>query len=300
LLRRCIGSQRDELVESFRSIVTALGSEEASDVLDLATRETRRRPPQVELAQWEEEGRERLRERIANDLADENPSRYERGIWTVAYSLSEPAEWPSLSDFIGILREVAGHETGWPPWWVPDRYAIRPRPVDGRIECWLVDTDGEEELPFKHLENAAHSDFWRADPEGRMFLLRGYQEDGSESFQPGSVLDLTLPVWRAGECLLHAQRLAGRLGSDHIRFMVRWDGLEGRKLASWSWERDVRPGRSSAQETVTSFTSVEAARIGDNLPEIVRRLVEPLYAVFDFFKPPDALYAEELAKMRKA
>lgn len=299
LLRRCIGSQRDELVESFRSIVVALGSEAGTAAMALAAG-SEIKEPKLELVEWEEEGRRRLQERLSRDLPDETPSRYAPGTWTVAYSLNEPSEQPSLSEFMRILEEVAGHETGWPPWWVPSRDAIRPRPVDGLIECWIVEPEGREDQVFKHLENGAHSDFWRADPAGRMFLLRGYQEDGSpDKHEPGSVVDLTLPVWRPGECLLHAERLAVRMGSDRVRFMVRWDGLAARELISWTWERDVHPGRTSAQDTVTSFIDVEVALISDTLPELVRKLVEPMYAVFDFFKPPDSLYGEELSKLRK-
>jgi transcriptional regulator with XRE-family HTH domain len=295
LLRRCVAAQREELVQSFRTIMVALGSEGGAEAVALATGAEARAPEQ-NLIEWEEAGRNRLRERIARDLPDENPSRYAHGTWTVAYELSEPFEQPSLTELMEILQGVAGHETGWPPWWVPTRDPIRPRPVDGLIECWIVEP-GREDVPFQHLENGAHSDFWRADPAGKMFLQRGYQEDGSDQYEPGEALDLTLPVWRPGECLLHAERLAARLGSERVRFMVRWDGLEGRQLVSFNWERDVYPGRVAAQTAVTSIVDVEAARIGETLPEILRELVEPLYAVFDFFRPPDSLYAEELTKM---
>jgi len=32
---------------------------------------------------------------------------------------------------------------------------------------------------------------------------------------------------------------------------------------------------------------------------MTRHLVEPLYTAFEFFHPPDALYAEELNRMRR-
>jgi hypothetical protein len=134
-----------------------------------------------------------------------------------------------------------------------------------------------------------------------MFLLRGYQEDGApDRFEPGTTLDITLPVWRTGECLLHAQRLVDRFGSERLRFLVRWDGLKGRRLASWNHERAMPAAYTCGQDTVTSVVEIDAPRsIGDTLPEIVRELVEPFFAVFDFFSPPEALYTQELSKMRK-
>lgn len=49
---------------------------------------------------------------------------------------------------------------------------------------------------------------------GRMFLIRGYQEDGAETFPAGTILDTTLPLWRMGEVLLHAEKLASLLRKD--------------------------------------------------------------------------------------
>jgi transcriptional regulator with XRE-family HTH domain len=298
LLRRCIAAQRDELVEAFRSIAIALGSQGGAGVLDVLVGDGP--GPQDRLRDWEEAGRSQLQQRISEELPDENPSRYAHGTWTVAYELVDPNAQLSLTNFMEILRDVAGHETGWPPWWVPDRDPIRPRAINDLIECWLAEPDAEER-PWAHLGDAAHSDFWRGDPSGRMFLLRGYQEDGApDRFEPGTTLDITLPVWRTGECLLHAQRLADRLGSERLRFLVRWDGLKGRRLASWNHERAMPGAYTCAQNTVTSVVEIDAPRsIGDTLPEIVRELVEPFFAVFDFFSPPEALYTQELSKMRK-
>jgi transcriptional regulator with XRE-family HTH domain len=203
-----------------------------------------------------------------------------------------------LLDFRSILEEVAGHETGWPPWWFPTREGIRPYAADGVIECWLAEPGADEAGGFA-LGDGAHSDLWRGDPGGRMFLFRGYQEDGGHArAQPGSQLDLTLPVWRSGECLLHVERLARRLGASRGLFMMRWDGLEGRELVAYG-DRDVYPGRTCLQNTVASVVELDVTKITETLPEIVRSIVEPLYTVFDFFKPPDELYAEELARMRR-
>ncbi len=291
LLRRCLQAQREDLLESFRSLVFGLGSKGAKGAIDLLEDGT---PTAVEdLAAWDAEGRARLEHLVDEDLPSESPGRYEAGTWSVAYRLW-PAQPPAPPTLLDVLNEVAGRETGWPPWWVPTRDGIRPYPHEGLIECWLAEPGQDEQF-----SDGAHSDFWRADPEGRMFLVRGYQEDGGPDAAPrAGVLDFTLPVWRVGECLLHAQRLAERLGSERIAVRLQWNGLQGRELVSLNMSRDLHPGRVSHQESVVSTAELDAAHVSEGLPEIVKGLVEPLYACFDFFSPPAEFYAQELARMR--
>ena len=69
-----------------------------------------------------------------------------------------------------------------------------------------------------------------------MFLLRGYQDDGPPCpDKPGTVFDLTVPIWRVAEVLLHAERLTRELGSDQsqLSFEFTWEGLSGRNLSVW-------------------------------------------------------------------
>jgi hypothetical protein len=162
--------------------------------------------------------------------------------------------------------------------------------VGDSIECWLRDVDDS-------------MDFWRADPSGRMFLLRRHQEDSAADFPrvaPGEFLDLVLPVWRTGECLLHASRLGHRLGVDNVEVEMIWHGIAGRELRALagSGRRSIMPGRICKDPEVRSRIIVPLAQISDSLPEFVKELVSPLYARFDFFEPPNELYAAELHRMR--
>jgi hypothetical protein len=73
---------------------------------------------------------------------------------------------------------------------------------------------------------------------GRALLIRGYQEDSQETFAPRTIFDTTLPTWRMGECLLHAQRLAAHIAIDpsktKVRFRALYTGLSGRVLRAWA------------------------------------------------------------------
>ncbi len=213
--------------------------------------------------------------------------RYATGWWSCSYSVSPVAEPPSLPALRKALFEVKGTETGWPVWLsLEGRPGMEARIVDGAIECWLRETES--------------ADFWRADPQGHMFLLRRLQEDTDFRDAPaGSFIDLILPVWRTGECLLHAARLADRLGADTVDVAMTWHGLAGRELRALAGPgRMLMPGRVCNDSEVTASTRASATKISDTLPEIVKALVNPLYARFGFFEPTDELYTSELHRMR--
>jgi len=215
------------------------------------------------------------------------PESYKTGWWSCSYRVTPVANPPTLPSWRAILLEVKGSETGWPVW-----LSLESRPGMGMrisgdvIECLLGDTDDR--------------DFWRADPKGELFLLRRLQEDTDfKNAQPGTFIDLTLPVWRTGECLLHSSRLATKLGADLVEMEMRWGGLAGRELRALAG-----PNRSVMRHLVCHDTEVSAAvtatalEIPDTLPALVKALVAPLYARFDFFEPADELYESELHRMR--
>ena len=213
---------------------------------------------------------------------------YERGSWSCTYSVRPVGSPPSLKRMLEIVEETKGRETGWPVWlFLHNRLEMKPRIVNGVIECWLNETqDG---------------DFWRADPQGRMFLVRRFQEDTREipGVEPLRFFELTLPVWRTGECLLHASRLAPKLGADTVELSMCWKGLKDRQLSTFvSPGRFIDPGRVCHEASVRSSITSEAAAIPDTLPELVSKLTSPLFAHFDFFEPPTGLYVTELERMR--
>lgn len=261
-----------------------------SEVIDAVHPPRGRRATPSGMLAWERECRGKLDLLIQDrpELGD----LYAQGTWSASYRVLGMPEPPDLRRFMGVLREVAGHETGWPPWWTPDSEDIRPQPVEGMIQCWHSD------LSFG---DAAHADYWRADPGGRLFLLRGYQEDSTRERlapAPQSGFDLTLPIWRTAECLLHANRLAQRLDATGIQFLMRWTGLRGRKLAVLAdHQRMMAPTRPASEDEVSSFVEVDPSEISSDLAGVVRRLVDPLYASFDFFEPPAQIYDEEIAEL---
>jgi hypothetical protein len=282
LIGRCIRASKEELISDIRAILSGfnapakLSSVENDDITKI-------------FANWISASRGRLDELLAKNLPPTQPSLYSNGTWSAAYAINNKIEPSSLNSLLSILRTVEGHETGWPVWLIPNW--TQPYPFDSFIECWL----------YKGERDPGDVDFWRASPKGMMYLLRGYQEDAYEELR-AKVFDLTIPIWRVGECLLHAERLAKALNAEgsSILFEFRWAGLENRTLKTWASKTRMMWGNYSAkQDSVISRLDVPSNQIGTNLTEMVYSIVKPLYEVFDFFDIQKKIVQEELDELRR-
>ncbi len=290
LLARCLRNRRDEMFDQIRDLITG------------AVPQVEQLAEQARLDGWIATSFERWRN-LVQSLPENVGPRLPHGYYNFAYELIGEPRIIAPAQFPEVLRESVVRHTGWPPFWYPTREGIEPYPINGAVECWL---GGDPQTPIESRD-AAHSDFWRIHPEGLAFLLRGFQEDGKDAQRPGAVpvppatiFDVTLPVWRVGETLLQAQRLAVNLfeGPTTIRFVATYDGLAGRALTSIDGRRHIWDGRVARQDAITLNTHVDAHAIDANLPEIVHPLLSPLYALFDFFELPMQLVIDELARMR--
>jgi hypothetical protein len=294
LINRCIMAARDDLLERIREILqgglpSISAREDEVKILD----------------DWVDQSLNRFNALVKEKLADEKPSRYSKGTWYVAYVIKGVTLSMGLNEFLKVLNKVRGHESGWPPWWVPSRNEIAPYARDQLVECWIKDLRGDifGNDRTNVFRFTGHSDFWQASPKGKMFLLRGYQEDSARNAEPGTILDLVLPIWRIGECLLHAERLVKTLMGNEtttIAFRSVWTGLTGRTLVSWAEPRRVLflQRGPSRQDAVTSNRIIPSDQISESLPELVKTLTQPLYEVFDFYDIPSNVVREELLKMK--
>lgn len=244
--------------------------------------------------EWFQDSADRWRE-LTDHLPAEHGARTAHGRYAVGYQIVGDFDAPRGAGLLEALRAGCVRYTGWPPFSVPTREDIAPYMYEGNIECWIA-RDGEEHGP-------AHSDYWRVSPECKFFLWRGYQEDDSErsEIEPGTLFDLTLPVWRIGEILLHAASMARQIGANDAKvvFVADWNGLAGRRLAAFANpDRTFLETYVSQQDTYRASLEVQASQIEDALPELVDRIVRPMYELFDFFPLPPTLPSEELAKLR--
>ena len=289
LLARCLHNRRDEMFNRIRDLIGG-----AVPQIDEPAAPNR-------LDEWIESALERWKGLVGR-LPKSCGPRFPHGYYFFAYEILGERRRVGPAQFPELLQASVVRHTGWPPFWYPTRKGIAPYPIDGTVECWL----GGDTQRSVEDRDAAHSDFWRIHPDGFAFLIRGYQEDAMQAERPGraqiepaKAFDISLPVWRVGESMLHAQSLSARLleGPATVRFVACYSGLAG-SLMSIDRLRYVLDGRVAHQNSITLSTHVDAQSIDPNLPEIIHPLIEPLYALFDFFELPMQLVVDELARMR--
>lgn len=236
-------------------------------------------------------------------LPEDSPGRFPYGWYQFDYALEGDLKEVELHRFEDILAKAETRLTGWPVFWVPTRKDIAPREVDGVIECWLKPADDTE----RAFADAAHCDFWRAAPTGRMFLIRGYQEDSQETFPPGTIFDTTLPTWRIGEALLHAARLASLLKRDAssditVHFRARCTGLIGRVLKAWAnpLANLLIEGMAARSDEAIMEAAIPAADIEKNLTAYVFPLVSSLFERFGVSEVPRTRVEAEIERLLKS
>lgn len=139
-----------------------------------------------------------------------------------------------------------------------------------------------------------------------MFLIRGYQEDGQETFPPGTVFDTTLPIWRMGEVLLHAGALAKLMAKGGpetiiIKLRVLYTGLRGRQLKSWAnpLSGTFMEGRPSRSDEVLLEADIPAADMKEHLAEHLQPLISSLFERFDAESVSYEFVASEVSKFIK-
>jgi transcriptional regulator with XRE-family HTH domain len=248
-----------------------------------------------------QEAFQRWRELVA-PLAKDSPGRFPNGSYRIDYALDGDMKDIELHKFAEVVEKAIVHHTGWPLFLQARRGELAPYPIDGVLECWIRPGEGNFDRPFY---DAAHCDFWRGSPLGRMFLIRGYQEDGQETIPAGTIFDTTLPIWRIGEAFLHAARLNSLIAKEPekttVRLRILYTGLTGRDLRAWASRQSVDyfgGGRSRSDEALLEGVAL-AARIHDNLAEYVYPLVSSLFERFGVTGISQSFVGDELKRMRE-
>lgn len=218
---------------------------------------------------------------------DPETARLSFGRWVTAHQLIPPPPPVSLSRLSEILRLSKGRETGWPIGVILTKEELRPHPFEEGIEAWIdshVMTHG--------------LDYWYARRTGFFYQTRAFEED--LELQPGAgVLDVTLPIWRMGEAMLHASRVARNYGSpvEHIRFYSRYQGLAGRVLWSHRPEIDLFERYVCRSDVWSNQIDLPVEFDREGLVTMLHRLLTPLYEQFDLFEMPIGAYTTELSRM---
>jgi hypothetical protein len=284
LFERCIRARRDELIAGIRDL--------------LAGEIPRGIPSEPAVSERLQAFIAKCQERWAQltaSLPPELTPRFPHGFYEAGFAIDAVANVPSLAEFRRLLSQSLRNHSGWPPFVIIDRDPYRPRSVDGAIETWMgPERDGSTEAP-------AHHDFWRITPDGLFYTRRGLNEDGRyKGIEPGTTFDITTPTWRIGEIVTEVYYVAMALGASEANLIghFRWHGLSGRRLVSVGNHRLLSPvTRTAHQNDYEAEVTVPVSSIPSALPEVVLKILVPLYQLFDFFELPKRLVEEELKNM---
>lgn len=284
LLNRCVRAQREDMLDAIRAIVTgrveiAAAGPNAEDRFSAFVDGARQR--------WEE---------LIADLPPTSPSRFPNGHYEMAFALEGANPAANLIELQQRLAEARRIKlTGWSTFLQMSTPGWVPYPYEAFIEAWV----GRPVRPDAADRDPSHCDFWRASPDGLLYTIRGYAEDGLSDRRKGTAMDLTLPVWRIGEGLLFAARLAEDFDDvDHIAIRCRFTGLNGRELVSINGHRHVWDGQVSHTAAVTLRGAATPQQVRDNLAEVLLPLLTPLYERFDLFQLPAVLVGQECHRLQ--
>jgi len=285
LIGRCVRANREDMLESIRSIVS--GRVDAV-VSPKNTHEALRQFCGNAFSRWQE---------FTDETPVDSPSRFPDGFYEMGFALLDAEPTQSLS----VLQERLQHTrnvrmTGWGPFLAMNRSEWHPYAYEGMVEAWVGCPVGDR---VSEIE-PAHADFWRADREGNLYTIRGYTEDSLVNIPAGQVIDITLPVWRVGEAAYFATRYAAQFEAvEAIAIYVRFTGLNGRALTSINGRRLLFDDRLCRTDEVVLETTTSVAQLRDNMVEVIHELLRPLYEAFSFFELSAVLVEEELARMRR-
>jgi hypothetical protein len=186
--------------------------------------------------------------------------------------------------------------TGWTPWVVLSGARAAGEPV-------VLDDGWETLLDERKNDGFGPSfDFWRIEPSGWMYHLRGLEDDFRNPKE--RVLDPILQISRIAEAVVIAREIARTVGfitdQSTVNFGVRWRGLAGRALYTWSYPRRMfRSVALSTQDEVLARTEFSLDIPDGNIGQVVAMLVEQLFSVFSSEVPDinvvNGIVAERLA-----
>lgn len=285
LLRRCVRAGRDDMLEAIRSIVSGR-VEEPAPIPDVA----------AQLHAFCEAARARWEE-LSADMPENAPARFPLGYYEMGFSLvgARPAtSLVQLQERLGTARRI--RLTGWSTFLDMTTPGWSPYPHNSFVEAWVGRPVRQDWMESE----SAHCDFWRASPDGKLYTIRGYTEDGLPGrVAPGTAIDVTLPVWRVGEGILFASRFAETYENvDAIAIECRFTGLMNRHLTSIEGRRAIFNNLTSQTGEIALTVRATPDQIRDNLAEVMHGLLTPLYERFDFFALPFELVDTELARLR--
>ena len=108
------------------------------------------------------------------ETPEDSPVRFPHGFYEIGFFLDGSTPSSSVSEVRDRLRESGRMRfTGWPPFLEMSTPEWAPYAHDNHVVAW-----GGRPGPQGQIEKSAgHSDYWRVSTDGKLYMIRGFQED---------------------------------------------------------------------------------------------------------------------------
>lgn len=186
---------------------------------------------------------------------------------------------------LNLLTVANRHLTGWPIFAVlhnADDRSRRPQMVSDGWETSVIQPSGDS-WGFNGI------DFWRIQPDGKLYAIRGFYEDFEAKFAGKRLLAIVPAIRHVADGLAEVVAIASRLVKNpsdaSITVTLRWSDLSGRSLSNaFSRRFWASTGGASVDDEAISSATIPADLPDSALAEQVDSLLAPLFHKFQGFE----------------
>lgn len=135
---------------------------------------------------------------------------------------------------------------------------------------------------ISNLENRKSFDYSYFKKNGQIFIAKSLFED---EYYPNSIIP-EVRIKRTTEILLYISRfysLCNVKPSTRIKLEIKYLGLFDNSISFGSQGQPFRPKKSTENEVFTTIITT-LGEIESNLPSLVKKLVDELFVIFDFYE----------------
>ena len=197
----------------------------------------------------------------------------------------------SQLDLLNAVRKSEIHTFGWPIGvTLENRDEFKPRPYGDGIRAEIA-------IAKESLSGRETYDYWAVRRNGDFYLLQSLFEDTRGEKQ----VFFNTRIVRVAEALMFASNLYANLGASpdtNLSMRVSHRGLAGRTLTSAGGNRHVFP-KVSHESNSDSEIAVVLGKVGETLVDDVRRIVEPLFMLFEFQEFAETIYTDIVRRFEK-
>jgi hypothetical protein len=196
----------------------------------------------------------------------------------------------SQIELLNAVRQSEIRTFGWPIGvLLENREEYRPRAYGDGIKA---------EIAIGSPTDRTSYDYWAVRSSGDFYLLQSLFED---SRKPSNIFFDTRIV-RVTESLMFTENLYKKLGvppETRIRVRVAHHGLQDRILASASQNRFMSFDRTAKENESSCEIITVLGTMGETRVEDVRKLLEPMFMLFDFMEFGSQIYEDIVRKFEK-